>query len=265
MQPLGMGLEAARRAHARRARRWLVHGFDPDMDAYRFANLRDWASLLDLGCGGGEFLAGVRDLRHHQGMLVGLDRCPRQLERARSRLGERDITLVLADAMAPPLELESFDGVFLRVPLACGRDVAALISQVRRFVRPAGRLVIRAPSAANQKLSREFLRRLALELPELPPRRAAPSWLEAETATSVLAPILGPVETHAQNDAYHFRLPRDYLEYFDGMRALFAGPVSDEVWSRALARVELWSSAWFDTRHALSESASITYFVATVV
>ena len=246
-----------------------VSGHDVDLEVYRAANLRDWASLLDLTSGSGAFLLELRTRWHHEGMLVSVSPDPGERSHQSAASGEADV--IAASAGALPFEDECFDGVFLRrceLVDEAGRTphtVDQLLAEMRRVVRPAGRAIVVAPSRTNLRHTIEFQRRLSLEIPELGVAQRARPALLAESATEILGPIFGPLESRVLNDYLHFRCIEVYLDYFDTTRCDYLQEPGEDLWREAMSRVRGWASAIFDTRRALAEPLSSTVFVATVL
>ena len=246
--------------------RHAVRGLPLNREIYRRASLRDWAMLLDLGCGAGEFLLEARRDRHHRGLLVALDRreAPlRQLEERARRTG-LPVQTVQADARSLPWESECFDGVILRNRLEPAEELKTMLQEVRRVVRPAGRVVLVTRSGVNLRHCQEFRRRLSLEFPGLPLEPCPPATTQ-EQVTDLLVPIFGPVESHVLDDPLHFRHLEDYLRFFDTYRTRYDPVPDDGLWDQALARVASWASSWFDVRQALAEPRRYGIYVGTVL
>jgi SAM-dependent methyltransferase len=100
--------------------------------------LPDGAAVLDVPCGGGVALRGVRPgLRY-----VGADVAPGMLARARrasARCGV-EVELIAADAARLPLAGDEFDLCVSFNGLHCLPDPAAALRELARCVRPGGRV-----------------------------------------------------------------------------------------------------------------------------
>lgn len=101
--------------------------------------LPDGAAVLDVPCGGGVALRGLRSgLRY-----VGADLSPDMLARTRRRAARRglDVELVEADVVSMPFAGGSFDLCVSFNGLHCLPDPAAAVREIARCLRPGGRLV----------------------------------------------------------------------------------------------------------------------------
>jgi SAM-dependent methyltransferase len=120
-------------------------GSEPEAFALRRAFLLDAVApgdrVLDLGCGDGAFAAELRRAGAHP---VAVDVAEEAARRARSAHPDLDVRVVEPGA-ALPLEDASVDVVWAGEVLEHALDVAQLLSEVRRVLRPGGRLLITTP------------------------------------------------------------------------------------------------------------------------
>lgn len=106
----------------------------------------DAAALLDVGCNAGEFLAHCREVFPRL-RLAGVEINARALDVARARLPEADLRQTGAESL--PFEDDRFDcvtciEVLEHIPEQLRRESLA---EMRRVLRPGGRLVLRVPHA----------------------------------------------------------------------------------------------------------------------
>lgn len=99
---------------------------------------RDGESVLDAGCGTGAALAAV--LARARVEAAGIDPSQAMIAAARRRLGAR-ASLHAVDTAAAPFADGAFDAaVMLNVLYFCDAD-SRMVADVRRMLRPGGRLV----------------------------------------------------------------------------------------------------------------------------
>jgi SAM-dependent methyltransferase len=105
--------------------------------------------VLDLGCGDGHFTA---ELAHAQAHAVGAEVADAALERARSRAPELDFRLVPIEGPLP-FDDGSFELVWASEVMEHVADTARWLSEVRRVLRPAGRLLVTTPSHGRVRVA----------------------------------------------------------------------------------------------------------------
>ncbi|MCZ2818152.1 class I SAM-dependent methyltransferase [Modestobacter sp. VKM Ac-2984] len=95
--------------------------------------------VLDAGCGSGPLAAA---LRTRGAVVTGFDSSAVMVELARERLGA-DADVQVADLSAPlPFADDSFDDVTASLVLHYLRDWSAPLAELRRVLRPGGRLML---------------------------------------------------------------------------------------------------------------------------
>jgi SAM-dependent methyltransferase len=102
------------------------------------------AAVLDLGCGPGLVTELLAELVPH-GTVVGVDANPALLARAERRLaatGHAGVRFVEAWAHALPLADASVDFAYSRFLFQHLGDPAAVLQELRRVLRPGGRVVL---------------------------------------------------------------------------------------------------------------------------
>ena len=99
----------------------------------------DGHQVLDAGCGSGPLSAA---LRAKGAIVTGFDGSPAMLELARQRLGD-DAALHVADLSRPlPFADGAFDDIVASIVLHYLRDWATPLAELRRLLKPGGRLIL---------------------------------------------------------------------------------------------------------------------------
>ncbi|MGW0081112.1 class I SAM-dependent methyltransferase [Streptomyces sp. NPDC003393] len=117
--------------------------------------LREGDRVLDAGCGTGRALPPLCAAVGASGTVVGVDLTPAMLQAAVRAGRHRDGHLLLADVGALPLRSGVFDAVFAAGLVAHLPEPSENLRELRRVVRPGGRLALfhpigRAALAARQ-------------------------------------------------------------------------------------------------------------------
>jgi ubiquinone/menaquinone biosynthesis C-methylase UbiE len=101
---------------------------------------------LDLGIGDGRLATEL-----HATKLTGADVSQVALDRARKRLPDADLVLVQPDEPLP-FEDNAFDLITCVETIEHIRDVQLAFSEMRRVLRPGGRLALTTPAAARWRV-----------------------------------------------------------------------------------------------------------------
>lgn len=120
-------------------------------------------TVLELGCGPGYFSIALASAIP-RGRLVLFDLQPGMLEIARKRLeGRANVRAIAGNAMALPFAPATFDLVFIAAVLGEVPDRRACLEEVRRTLRPGGRLVVNEVRGDPDYIKAGVLDRLCAE------------------------------------------------------------------------------------------------------
>jgi len=140
------------RAYFEELWRDLPPDLDPPEVELRLAFLRTMLStrdsVLDLGCGDGSFTAKIAVT---SASAVGADVAEAALERARARHPQLEFRLVPIDGPLPFGD-GTFTAVWASEVIEHVADTARWLSEARRVLVPAGRLLITTPSHSRLRL-----------------------------------------------------------------------------------------------------------------
>lgn len=103
--------------------------------------------VLDVACGSGEPSISIATLLKGTGQVIGVDMASMPLEVARQRAQKRGLTNVeflQGDVHALPFAGESFDRVTCRLGVMFFGDLARALGEMRRVLRPGGRVSLLA-------------------------------------------------------------------------------------------------------------------------
>jgi len=160
--------------------------------AVRAAAPRAGETLLDLACGTGDLAAA---LARPGACIVAADFTLPMLVRARARLSGR-ASPVAADALRLPFAAATFDAVTVAFGLRNFADTTEALSEMRRVLKPGGRLVVlefSRPRGALAPLLRLYIERFVPPLGQLLTGRGGPyaylarsirAWPAAEDLTA---------------------------------------------------------------------------------
>ena len=109
--------------------------------AFLLANVTAGERVLDLGCGAGEFSAALAGAGAQP---IGVDVAAEPLRRAAERTPGLDLRL-WSDGEPLPLDDNAVDAVWAGEVIEHVVDVAPWLSEVRRVLRPRGRLLLTTP------------------------------------------------------------------------------------------------------------------------
>lgn len=195
--------------------------------------------VLDLGCGSGHFTEKLADQGHQ---LIALDLASPMLEHTRQRCP--GVLCLQGDADALPLGSDSVDMAFSSLALQWSQDLTLALVQLKRSVRPGGRILISTLSEGslselaqawrqvdgqprvNRFMSEEALR-IAVASAGLNPAQLSfeTETLHYDSALAVMRALKGVGATHLHRGEGHRSMSRDTLAALErAYQALAASP-----------------------------------------
>jgi 2-polyprenyl-3-methyl-5-hydroxy-6-metoxy-1,4-benzoquinol methylase len=124
--------------------------------------LKPGAVVLDAGCGSGQFAIAFAEMGCR---VAAFDLAPEMIARAQVHAAERGVAIDWRvgdiETIAEPLAV--YDAVHARMVLLFAADVPAALREVRRVLKPGGRLYASVPGALSPIYSRSWRRLVAPE------------------------------------------------------------------------------------------------------
>jgi 2-polyprenyl-3-methyl-5-hydroxy-6-metoxy-1,4-benzoquinol methylase len=120
-------------------------------------DLHHGSTLLDAGCGAGQFSIAFA---HLGCQVTGVDISSAMIDRARMHAQDRgvDITFRTGDISTLADPTNTFDTVHARVVLQFARDPIGALRQLRRVLRPGGRMFASVPGSLSPIYARSWRR-----------------------------------------------------------------------------------------------------------
>ncbi len=192
-------------------------------------DLFDWpsdATVLDIGCGNGLWTA-IASHRTSNGTLIGLDRSPGMLTVIAAR--PEPILAVLADGQQLPVRSDTIDVVLATWVLYHLPDKTAAFSEIRRVLRPDGRLIA-ATNSAEVLPTVDELFRLCIERVA---GHAVQHWIEPldftiENGADMLGEYFEHVNEVTNETTYEIPVPEPIIGLAESLRDPILAEVGDD-------------------------------------
>jgi ubiquinone/menaquinone biosynthesis C-methylase UbiE len=138
---------------------------DAHLEAYRpeyeamlaYAELQPGWRVLDAGCGGGSFLVLIAGYLGPDGAISALDLAPDSIAALEARLASAPLSCPVEARVgaitALPYPDDQFDAVWVGNVLLylSDEDMATALAELRRVIRPGGRLAVKEPDPGLQR------------------------------------------------------------------------------------------------------------------
>ena len=158
---------------------WLSRYYDVFIDPFQgrlrrrgieYLNASRDDFVLDVGCGTGRGVARLQTAVGADGHVVGIDVAERMCHLTRGRVDNGSpSTVVCGDALALPFDTDSFDVVLVSFTLELFEDnhQMTLLEEVRRVLKPQGRICVISPSKSTSTIVSPLYARLNEAFPKL--------------------------------------------------------------------------------------------------
>lgn len=106
-------------------------------------SLKSGENVLDIGCGVGFLSYEMAVKADDSGKVTGIDKNPEMIRHAKNRCKDlRNTEFFEGDAGSLPFPGKNFDAVCCTQVLLYVKDVSEVLAEIRRVLKPAGRIVI---------------------------------------------------------------------------------------------------------------------------
>ncbi|MCF7921665.1 MAG: class I SAM-dependent methyltransferase [Candidatus Marinimicrobia bacterium] len=102
----------------------------------------DLGDYLEFGCGDGTFLKYVLSQNNSFRSVTAVDINPESVQKARENLTEWEVRFIVQEKLPLPLEGDQFSTITLSNTLHHLRDKDAVLSELKRLIKPDGRIII---------------------------------------------------------------------------------------------------------------------------
>lgn len=113
--------------------------------SYNLLDLKPGQTVADVGCGIGDDARALVEMVRPYGKVIGLDTSEAMIERAVAAGSAPGLRFVVADAASLPLEDGNCDAVRADRMLQHVEDPLGVLLEMRRILKPGGRLVVVEP------------------------------------------------------------------------------------------------------------------------
>jgi ubiquinone/menaquinone biosynthesis C-methylase UbiE len=204
---------------------------------YRQLGVLPNGSILDVGCGTGEWLIYLREEKKHQGRLVGLDISPGIMSSGieASRQRRLEIVFIVGSADRLPFPDHTFDAITAHYMLYHMPDIPKTLREIRRVLRPGGSFATSTNSKRERPKYEAFLRTIE-ETTQCRHRRFYWSFT-LENGEVLLRQVFSRVERFEFESQIVLRDPALYVAYIDSVRDFFEPIPNDQDWEKTLVSV----------------------------
>ena len=225
----GSRLEIRKRIHATYSR----IGHDLYEHARNLLDLRPSEVVLDIGCGFGDFLIGLRS-KGHLGKLVGIEKSRELVEQAKFNAETKGLGVEfhIGDGKALGFPAGSFDCVSALHVLG-KTDPEKILPEMGRILRAGGRVIISTNSRSSYPLLEELKQRARERFGWF----LANEWVEgfdSESAGEMLRRYFGRVEEARFEDVLQYPDAEVLVDFFRSTRGLWSEGLTEEEWERII-------------------------------
>lgn len=201
--------------------------------AIDIAALTGTESIVDVGCGNGEYLALLRQ-RGHRGRLIGLD-----LSEGMARRSRAHAFTAVADAQTLPLRDRVVDAALCMHMLYHVPDLPRAIGELRRIVRQGGKVLVSTNGPGHTAQAKAILARAAARVAGIDADRQWDSRrFSPAIARELLATVFDDVDVHELADVTPVPDPAMVSGYLASWPPQSVGLTAGATWDAILAHAD---------------------------
>lgn len=219
---------------------------------------QDPKSILDIGCGNGDFLFKLRD-RNYKGPLTGIDISKGMVEKANENKGDRKIMFQTMDAHNMSFENDKFDIVVCNFTMHLFRSIPQAIIEISRVLKPEGLFIGTLHAIDNLPKRKKYIKHAL----ELLPETKATNTMERVTLMNVHTFIdrFENPKTSSYRAEIKLENPGVYLEYFDTLRSyVFSPDPEEDMWKSVLEMIENKITEEINENGHFTETTHVGFF-----
>ena len=215
------------------------------------------AVVADVGCGNGMYLERLRR-RGGNPRTIGLDR-----SEGMARTAAKHARTVAADAQALPLRRASVDVALSLHMLYHVPDIGQAVAELRRVVRPGGRVLVATNGAGHTAELKAILADAARWVAGIEVNRDwDTSRFDTEIALAMLREVFDRVDVVPAGGPVQVPDPTIVMEYVASWPRDAAEPATDPMWTAIQAEVTRAVLAHFATESTLTVTSAAAVLVA---
>jgi arsenite methyltransferase len=227
-------------------------------------NARSGQSVLEIGCGGGFYAKEVAQMVGSTGKVCAIDISEEQVAAARERCAEFDwVECTTANTVELPHDDESFDAVYCVQILEYVPELEKPLSEIRRVLRPGGRVVNLATNWSSvvwHSSDGDRMTRVLQAWDSHAPHPNLPAELMARLSRAGLKPMRQttvPVLNNSYNhNSFSYWLAKMIAGFVDGQESSFPGEASQ--WLSEFADLEQRGEYFFCSTPLITEAVKIS-------
>lgn len=232
-------------------------------EVIKLARLEKAKSVLDIGCGEGEFLLQAATT-YPNVHFTGLDISPNMFASAQERTRKENLKIDfrIGDAQFLPFSDESFDRVAAMHMIYHIPNIEKALSEMKRVLVPNGLLLL----TTNSLQSKPTLKELKMQVAKLIGLNEYPDTtlrFNIEGGLELLKKYFANVQLIPFESNLRLTVPKPYVDYFDSTREFWNPIPDDQKWNTVLEFVKDYIQQKIDIQGEFQEKNLFGIFLTS--